>query len=106
VLCFVRFVAGVGHSIFWDFDAIAASSVDRMLTMDTYGDWSEFQAGLGKILTVTQHFGGVNKFGVGICTSCGSPQNLTAMFDLMAASGVKEVDVWDVPIPASWYSYF
>lgn len=98
----------LSRSPFWDFEAIAASSLTKIMTMDTYGTWPEFVAGLDKVMSVMRDHGGVSRLGIGLCTRCATVNEteLAQRFDAIASAGVLEVDVWALPIPSNWYPHF
>jgi hypothetical protein len=97
-------------SPFWNFAAIAASKVDKIITMDTYtSDDAYFSEGLAKIVAATKNYGGSQRYGVGLCTPVGGggeSVNITERFQAIQAVGSIEVDIWQVPIPLNWYPLF
>eukprot|EP00823_Brevimastigomonas_motovehiculus_P002940 TRINITY_DN1760_c0_g1_i1.p1 TRINITY_DN1760_c0_g1~~TRINITY_DN1760_c0_g1_i1.p1 ORF type:complete len:281 (+),score=61.84 TRINITY_DN1760_c0_g1_i1:31-843(+) len=82
-------------SCFWDFAALASTSVDKFLTMDTYAtSWCIFSERMKKAINAF----GVERVGVGLISQTIKNESLWDMrFDLMNQYGVKEVDIWDIP---------
>jgi hypothetical protein len=87
---------------FWDFSAIASSSIDKVMTMDTYaGDFSTFTSALQKAINQI----GLKKLGVGLITTVTDNSQLTQRFNLIEQSGATEIDIWDTPIPDNWWPF-
>ena len=93
---------------FWDFQRIANTSVDRVITMDTYaGGFETFKMRLEKAVSLI----GVDKLGVGIMRvnpNTRQPltdKELTDRFELMKKHGIQELDIWDMPIPQNYVPF-
>jgi len=91
---------------FWNFTALTQSTVDKVITMDTYaGDFNDFASALQFAYS---HVGN-QKLGVGLITS--NPNNnqpfsvkeLKERFVLIESYGVNEIDIWDTPIPDTFW---
>jgi len=83
-------------SAFWDFKLLAATHVDRLLTMDTYcGNTTLFATRLEKAVNTI----GVNKLGIGLETvnpNTGKPftlEEMQARFALIKKYNIAEIDV-------------
>lgn len=90
---------------FWDFSLLAKTSVDIFHTMDTYAaEDSAFDFGFNKAV---QAFG-VDRTGIGLCPSCfrATTAQLQHRFDMIHARGIKEIDLWDTPVPDDWWEPF
>jgi len=92
----------------WNFTRLAKTAVDRIHTMDTYtASWDSWQALFQKAVNQI----GLAKLGVGLMSvnpSTGhawTDNELKLRFDAITKSGVKEVDVWDIPISDRMWGY-
>jgi len=93
---------------FWNFTALSQSSVDKVITMDTYaGGFSDFASALQFAYSHVD----LQKLGVGLITS--NPDNnqpfsiaqLKERFELIESYGVNEIDIWDTPIPNTFWPF-
>jgi hypothetical protein len=92
-------------SAFWDNALLAATRVDKILTMDTYcGDFALFETRVAKAV---KQFG-VDRLGIGMETvnpTTGKPfslEELQKRFAVLKQHNVKELDIWMTPIPDLW----
>jgi len=90
----------------WNWTALAATSVDRLITMDTYtNNFTTFASHLDRAVAAF----GLSHLGVGLSTTDLSknstlPQaEVTKRFNMLIQYGVQEVDIWDMPIPDFWW---
>lgn len=97
-----------GWSPIWNLTAIAATSVDQVMTMDTYtDDWTSFQASLARAVAVIPP----EKLVIGLETtkaSNGQPYSdaeLAQRFGALAAAGVRKVGLWRAPVPDNWWPF-
>jgi hypothetical protein len=86
----------------WNYTAIAETSVDIVTSMGTYTatdeSWDrEFDA-------LVENFG--ERAAVGLETDVGvTEQQLEDRFKKMQEEGIKEVDLWRLPVPAFWWPH-
>lgn len=96
-------VCAASWSPFFNFTAFAHSTVDRVVSMDTYAfPNTDFDAALERNVAAT----GVDKVSMGLCTDCGgtlASAEVQRRFDAARKAGVKHVGIWDTPVPASWW---
>lgn len=92
----------------WNFTAIAASSVDYVMTMSTYtSDFPTFQTQLSYALSTIP----AGKLVVGLETvkdNNGTPYpdaELKERFDLLAAANVTRLGLWRAPVPDNWWQF-
>jgi len=89
---------------FWNFELLGSTTVDKIITMDTYAEnITYFQYGLEKALTYI----GIDHLGIGLdCEGTNlSDEELQERFDLITQYNVKEIDIWDMPIPDNWWQF-
>ena len=98
--------SGDGAPPIWDFDAIANTSVDKVISMSTYTSNDELFA--ANVDALVDAFG--ERSGVGLMTvnatdetSALSTAEIQYRFDTIASSSVKEVDIWRMPIPDNFW---
>lgn len=91
---------------FFNWGLIAASGVDKIMTMDTYdSNFTFFQTQLLNESSVV----GMDKLCVGLESenpNTGNPftlDEMTQRFDLIKQVGAKEIDIWMTPIPDLWW---
>ena len=52
---------------------------------------------------------GVNRVGVGLCDTCSksplSESDMAARFEAIDQANIQEIDLWDWPVPAMWWSF-
>lgn len=91
-----------------DYDLLAATEVDTVMTMDTYcGDDSLF---LTRVDNAVEKIG-LKKLGIGleiVNPNTGKPfteEQMKLRFDKIKASDVGEIDIWECPIPELWLPY-
>lgn len=92
-------------SAFWDAGLLAATRLDAIITMDTYcGNFTLFEA---RVERSVKQFG-VDRLGVGLMTinpttrKPFSLEEMQARFRVIKKNGIKEIDIWDCPIPDLW----
>eukprot|EP01112_Ceratiomyxa_fruticulosa_P008014 TRINITY_DN2079_c0_g1_i1.p1 TRINITY_DN2079_c0_g1~~TRINITY_DN2079_c0_g1_i1.p1 ORF type:complete len:184 (-),score=37.07 TRINITY_DN2079_c0_g1_i1:28-579(-) len=91
---------------FWNFTAIAETSVDTLCLMDTYtSNYTDFKFYLDKALTDIP----IERLGVGLITT--TPDNrfipasiMDSFFHLLMELQICEIDIWDTPIPDDWWT--
>jgi len=78
-----------------------APSVDKILDMDTYQPQiPDVQMMLEK--DIKQY--GIQRLGMGINTKYGySDQQVEQLYQAIASSPIREVDIWAMPIPDNWW---
>jgi len=99
-----------GWSPIWDWKSLAATEVDKVITMSTYTNnftryLIELKAGINII--------GAKKLGVGLSTmnlKTNQPFNLSEIqwrFDSIKNAGVNidEIDMWLAPVPDNWLPF-
>jgi hypothetical protein len=92
----------------WDLKAIAATSVDAIFTMNTYGDDDVVWA---RELALVIADIPASKLVVGLETtmsSTGKPYNtseLTLRFDALRAAGIRRVGLWSSPVPDLFWPF-
>jgi hypothetical protein len=87
---------------FWDFEALAVTTVDRIHTMDTYATKIEtFQTRLEKVL----HYFKLEKLGVGLdwIDPKFTEDQVKARFDLIMKHDIKEIALWEMPPRDEFY---
>jgi len=90
---------------FWDFSLIAATQVDTVITMDTYVNPNQTAIFEANLIYAVKTIG-IAKLGVGFDSDVGlTDDDLTARFNLLHQYGALEVDIWEAPIPDSWWPY-
>lgn len=100
--------SGEGAPPIWDFDAIAKTQVDKVISMSTYTSNDDLYA--SNVNALVDAFG-TERSGVGLMTvnatdetSPLSTEEIQYRFDLIAQAGVKEVDIWRMPIPENFWN--
>lgn len=93
------------NSYFWNNSLIATTAVDRVITMETYcceGNLTQWQQYLDAAVRSTPR---VQKLAVGLITGNVplSKKQLSERISLIAAAKIAEIDVWDVPVPTTYY---
>jgi len=95
-------------SAVWNWTALAATNVDKLMVMSTYAGnpntWLEnFNQAIAQIP--------MNKLGIGLQTVNPntniplSDQELQYRFTNIMARGILEVDIWDIPLGDNWWSF-
>lgn len=90
----------------WNATALVGTSVDRLLDMETYEveNWSTYFRDALEVIPLSQ-------FGLGLQTvdpSTGVDLNdgqLSRRFAAATREGVQEIDIWDMPLPDSWWPF-
>jgi len=78
-----------------------APSVDKILDMDTYQPQI---GGVEMMLHKDMNQYGVKRLGMGINTKYGyTDQQVQQLYQLIADSTIREVDIWAMPIPDNWW---
>ncbi|KAL9642883.1 hypothetical protein ABK040_010579 [Willaertia magna] len=91
-------------SYFWDIKKLINTSVDKVITMDTYATNADT---FNKMFYSTLDLIGkenINKLGVGLMTDL--RVNETELFrriDLIKGKGINEIDVWQMPPPSDFW---
>lgn len=99
-------VAQWGSPFVWDYDLIAETAADYMITMGTY---TSSDASFSDQLNLAVSGLPLNKLGVGLemvnaSTGGHIPIDEVAWrFNQIEAAGVKEIDIWKFPVPAGWW---
>jgi len=90
-------------SEFWDFHLLGQTSVDTLITMDTYtGNVTQFQWGLERAL---KYFG-PDKMAIGLDTEFNlTTTQLNSLFEVISQYDVNEIDIWDLPIQDNWWTF-
>ena len=91
-----------GWSALWNFTALGATSVDRVITMGTYtNSTGPYFSALGAALSTVP----LSKLGVGFGCYLHLPHApLKSRIDDMLVARVQEIDVWVTPIPDHWWT--
>ena len=98
----------VGHADagLWNFSALAASSVDEVVTMGTYcAEFSLFKTRLQQAVELI----GTHKLTVGLMSTnpnTGKPFALDEVqerFNAVAAANVQRLAIWQAPVPDNWW---
>jgi len=95
--------ADTGQSIIAKTPILRTAKVDRLITMNTYGDTSDFDIALPRDLSND----GQDKFGLGVCPGCfnSSVADINHRMDMAIKLGVKHIAYWAGPnIPTEWLS--
>ena len=90
-----------GQSIIAKTGTLKVTTADRLITMNTYGDTSDYDIALPRDLTND----GQNRFGLGVCPGCfnSTDADVAHRIDLAIKLGVKHVGYWaGSDIPAAW----
>lgn len=94
-----------GWSPLLDYDLLAATEVDKVMTMDTYcGNDDLF---LQRVDNAVEKIG-LGKLGIGLETgnpNTGKPftkEQMQLRFNKIKAVDTKEIDIWECPIPELW----
>jgi len=92
-----------GWNAIWDFQLIAAVSVDKVITMDTYvKDDAEFLTELNRAVQDI----GIAKLGVGLeCDVNLTDSQVAYRFQAIQSVGALEIDIWQSPIASNFWSY-
>ena len=92
-------------TVFWNFELLAATRIDRIITMDTYcGNFTLFEA---RVINAVKIFG-TRRLGIGLMTvnpTTRKPftfEEMQARFRVIKKNDVQEIDIWDCPIPDLW----
>jgi hypothetical protein len=88
----------------WNYTAISSTSVDRGISMGTY---TSSDSSFSKQLDLITIFG--PRAGVGLETTNASSGGMLSVqevewrFEQIVAANVTEVDLWRLPVPATWW---
>jgi len=92
---------------FWNFTLIAESTVDTIITMDTYADDDDtwMDAFLYAYDTIP-----LEKLGIGFITETNdgqipSKEYFQYRFNALEQYGIQEIDIWDSPIPGDMWPF-
>lgn len=92
----------------WDYDAIALTNVDSIISMGTYtSSDSSFSSQLDTMVSTF----GVARTGVGLETVNASTEERMPVsevawrFQQIIQSGAEEVDLWKMPVPTAWWPF-
>lgn len=92
---------------FWNFTALANTSVDTFYDMDTYAaSYADFESALAYINSTLPY----SKIGVALITqnvNTGSPlsyEEAEERFTLVESYGIRRVAIWDMPLPTFWWN--
>jgi len=92
---------------FWNFSLIAATAIDYVITMDTYeAGWKQWLHDFDHALETIP----IKKLGIGLESTkpSGQPwteEDLFRRFQSITASQVIQIDIWDLPINNSMWSF-
>jgi len=89
---------------FWNFSLLAQTTVDRLITMDTYD--SNYTNYVLLLEQEVQIFG-VDKLGIGFdCSDYNqTTEELQNRFNILAEYNIQEIDIWVMPIPDFWWPF-
>ncbi len=92
---------------FWNFTALANTSVDTFYDMDTYAaSFADFESALSYANSTLPH----PKLGVGLITqnvntgATLSYGQVEERFALVEDYGVRSISIWDMPLPTFWWN--
>lgn len=95
-------------SLMWNLTAISASSVDYIMTMQTYGDnFTAWKVDFANAVAVIP----AEKLVLGLMTYKGSNNatystaELKERFDIINAAGVDKVGLWRAGVPDNWWPF-
>lgn len=100
-------VTETGAPSFWDYAALAATTVDKGISMGTYT--SNDNSYINQLSLITSAFG--VRTGVGLenvnasDNSLLSDEEVAFRFSAIKAAGVTEVDIWSMPIPDNFWPF-
>jgi len=92
---------------FWNYAALANTSVDTFYDMDTYAaSYADFESALIYANSTLP----CSKIGVALITqnvNTGSPlsyEEVEERFTLVESYGIRRIAIWDMPLPAYWWN--
>jgi len=95
----------------WNWTALATTSIDRAMNMDTYvGNWTYWTKSFTKAVDTFD----LSQLAIGIMSSDPSVKNATVpltdaqleeRFEAISSAQIKAVGCWDMPIPDSYWPY-
>jgi len=96
-----------GGPSFWDYSALAASAVDKGISMGTYT--SNDNSYMNQLSLITSAFGvraGIGLENVNASDSSHlSDEEVAFRFAAIKSAGVREVDIWSMPIPDNFWPF-
>ena len=90
-----------GQSVIAKTPILHTAVIDRFITMNTYGDTSDFDIALPRDL----HNDGADRFGLGVCPGCfnSSAADVEHRMNMATQLGVKHIAYWaGADIPEIW----
>jgi hypothetical protein len=93
-----------GWSPIWDYASLNASKADRLLCMGTYA--SKFESFLSQFQKAVNAIS-LDKLGIGLETDTRplTDSEWNERFDMIIAKGVREIDIWRLPIPDNMWKF-
>jgi len=95
-------------SPFWNYSLLAATRVDKVISMDTYV--AEFDLFTSRLIYGVNTVG-IQKLGIGLETvndNNGQPfttQELEERFQLIQQFNIQEIDIWEEPLPDNFWPF-
>jgi len=93
---------------FWNFTALANTSVDTFYDMDTYAaSYADFESALTYVNSTLPS----SKIGVALITqnvNTGTPlsyEEVEERFTLVESYGIGRIAIWDMPLPTFWWNF-
>jgi len=99
-------VAIASWNVFWDFKVLGQTSVDTLISMDTYAyNMDSWQKALDFAVQTIP----LAKLAVGLCSDCTSTPytdaQVQARFEAIALTKAPGVAIWESPIPDNWWPW-
>ena len=87
----------------WNIEAISATNIDYIMTMNTYTTtWESWESAFNKMVAIIPR----EKFVVGLeCDVDLTEDDLKKRFDTLNKNGIRKIAVWRTGIPDLWWPY-